>query len=203
MKLFYAQTSPFVRKVMVAAHELGIVAQIELVPATVTPTTINDAIQEANPLAKVPALVTEDGLSLFDSRVIVEYLDTRANGTLVPVHGAARWTALRQQALADGLLDAAVLMRYELVLRPAELRWNAWLEGQWGKVARALADLEQSLDPDTSAITAGHIAVACALQYLDFRYADRPWRETHPRLAAFEATFARRPSMLATCPPPA
>src|ERR1700728_4371064 len=120
MKLRHAPASPFVRKVMVAAHELGLVQRIELVPTTVTPVQANDVLAAENPLMKVPSLVTDDGQALFDSPVICEYLDSlTGGGKLFPAAGAARWTALRQQALGDGILDALILCRYELV-RPED-----------------------------------------------------------------------------------
>ncbi|MGB8841846.1 MAG: glutathione S-transferase family protein [Aliidongia sp.] len=200
MKLFYAATSPYVRKVLVLAHEVGLADRIELVPVTVTPVTVNDSVTPMNPLAKVPTLVLDSGEGLYDSAIIVEYLDSVQTGVpLVPRAGMPRWTALRRQAEADGLLDAAILVRYEMVLRPAELRWPAWIDGQMGKIRRTLAALEtETLGPG---VTIGEIAIACALGYLDFRFPEEDWRARHPRLAQFQAGFAERASMRATAPP--
>ncbi len=144
MKLFYSATSPYVRKVMVVAHETGLVDRIELVPAAVAPTAINAELAVENPLVKVPTLVLAESTNLFDSRVIVEYLDAQHQGRrLFPAEGPARWKALRGKATAEGLLDAALLTRYEHVLRPEPLRWTDWTDGQCRKVRQALAALAE------------------------------------------------------------
>ncbi len=200
MKLRFSGASPFVRKVMVVAHETGLAGRIELVPCAVAPTMINPEVAAENPLVKVPTLTTDDGQRLYDSRVIVEYLDTLHHGPRVfPAEGAARWTALRQQATADGLLDAAILIRYENLLRPEHHRWPDWIEGQFRKLRQALAALaEEKLGLDHPTI--GEIAVGCALGYLDFRYPDEDWRAAHPALGTWYAKIAERPSFHATLP---
>ena len=201
MKLFYSQTSPYVRKVMVLAHETGLVDRLELVPVTVAPVTLNPAVAAENPLVKVPTLVRNDGVSLFDSSVIVEYLDGLHDGPkLIPAAGETRWTALQRQSAADGLLDAALLARYETVLRPEEKRWPDWIDGQMRKIRGALAAFEADAATLGQSLTIGEIAIACALAYLDFRFPDENWRESRPRLADFYARFAERPSMKATLP---
>jgi glutathione S-transferase len=199
MKLHYSATSPFVRKVMVVAHEVGLVDRIQLLPASVAPTVISPEVAADNPLVKVPTLVTDDGQKLFDSRVVVEYLDTLHGGRrLFPADGAARWTALRRQAIADGLLDAALLIRYEHTLRPEPQRWKAWAEGQFRKLRQALGALaEERLGTD---LTIGEITAGCALGYLDFRFPDEDWRTAHPALGAWYAGIAERPSFAATAP---
>lgn len=201
MKLYYSQTSPYARKVRLAAEHLGLTGAIELVPAVTTPIAEDAALVAATPLGKLPALVLDDGQVLFDSRVIVEYLDALAGGGLIPAPGdPARWRTLRLQATADGLLDAALLMRYETALRPADLLWRDWLDGQGRKVARALA----ALDADAAGLAAGPalgaIAAACALGYLDFRFPDMGWRAKAPGLAAFYAEFSKTPAMAWTDP---
>lgn len=201
MRLFYSAASPYVRKVLVCADEVGLRAAIELVPAAVTPVSDNPEVAAANPLAKVPTLVLDDGTALFDSRVIVEYLDHLSGGRLLPAAGPERWRVLRDQAAADGLTDAALLARYERALRPEALRWPEWDTGQLGKVRRALDELERQFKPSADAPLASDIAVACALGYLDFRFPDLGWREGRPRLAAFDAAMAARPSMQASAPP--
>src|SRR5712691_7494574 len=134
MKLRHAAGSPFVRKVMVLAHEHGIVDRIELVPTAVSPVQANDGLAPENPLMKVPSLVTDDGQTLFDSPVICEYLDNLASGRkLFPAAGQPRWTALRQQALGDGILDALILCRYEIAARPEEKRFSGWTDAQMRK----------------------------------------------------------------------
>ena len=201
MKLLYSQTSPYVRKVLVLAHETGLADRLELVPVTVAPVTPNPGVAAENPLVKVPTLVREDGVSLFDSSVIVEYLDGLHHGTkLIPAAGEARWVALQRQSAADGLLDAAILVRYETVLRPEEKRWPEWIDGQMRKIRGALAAFEADGATLGQSLTIGEIAIACALAYLDFRYPDENWREDRPRLADFYARFAERPSMKATLP---
>ena len=201
MKLLYSQTSPYVRKVLVLAHETGLADRLELVPVTVAPVTPNPGVAAENPLVKVPTLVREDGVSLFDSSVIVEYLDGLHDGAkLIPAAGEASWVALQRQSAADGLLDAAILVRYETVLRPEEKRWPEWIDGQMRKIRGALAAFEADGTTLGQSLTVGEIAIACALAYLDFRYPDENWREDRPRLADFYAHFSERPSMKATLP---
>jgi glutathione S-transferase len=201
MKLLYSQTSPFVRKVLVLAHETGLADRLELVPVTVAPVTPNPAVAAENPLVKIPALHRDDGVALYDSAVIAEYLDGLHDGTrLIPAEGEARWTALQRQAAADGLLDAGILVRYETVLRPEEKRWPDWIDGQMRKMRGTLTAFEADGATLGQALTIGEIAIACALGWLDFRYADENWREGRPRLADFYARFAERPSMQATIP---
>ncbi len=207
MRLRYSPTSPFVRKVTVAAFETGLDPRIERIPTVVAPTKRNDEMARINPLGKIPALITDDGTVIYDSRVICEYLDgLHAGPKLFPAAGAARWIALRQQALGDGLLDAALLGRYES-LRPKEFHWTEWFDAQLRKLRGALSALEAECAEGTLARFAatdtpsiGPITVGCALGYLDFRYPDEAWRERHERLALWYADFAARPSMRATVP---
>lgn len=201
MKLHHSTTSPFVRKVMVSALELGLADRIETVPAKVSPVVRTSPVIADNPLGKVPTLITDDGAVLYDSRVIAEYLDALAGGgRLFPAPGPARWQALTDQALADGMNDAAVLARYETNLRPLALMWPEWRDGQQDKVAKALDRLEQSAAGFGDRVDIGTIAAGCALGYLDFRFTDLAWRAARPQLAAWFATFAARPSMAATVP---
>jgi glutathione S-transferase len=200
-KLYYASTSPYVRKVMVAAQVLGVADQIEKLSAAAHPVNRDMRIAEANPLAKVPTLITADGLALYDSRVICEYLDSQANGSLFPKAGAPRWTSLARQALGDGLLDAALLARYEAFARPADKQWQGWVDGQLTKVRAALAEIErQAAVYSTVPDDIGLIAIACGLGYLDFRFADLNWRSNYPVTAAWFATFDQHPAMAATRP---
>ena len=200
MKLYYSPASPFVRKVTVCAIERGLDTRIERVPTKVLPSEPNRDYGKANPLMKVPALETDDGTVLFDSIVICEYLDSLGNAPrLFPAEGAARWRALRLHALADGILDAAVLTRYETFARPQELRWKAWIDGQLLKVDQALDVLEKSAG-DLGQIDIGTVAVGCALGYLDFRYGERKWRDGRPKLAVWFERVATRPSFASTVP---
>ncbi|HEV2162138.1 MAG TPA: glutathione S-transferase [Stellaceae bacterium] len=206
MKLRYSPTSPFVRKVLVLAIETSLDNRIERVPTTVMPVQPNEDLSHQNPLMKLPTLVTDDGQVLFDSRVICEYLDGLHSGPkLFPPAGTARWTALRQQALGDGILDAGVLNRYETAVRPADKKWAEWSAGQMRKIHNGLTALDATVKDGGfgGPLTIGQIAAGCALGYLDFRYAGDGWRERHPDLAKWYAGFAKRKSMLTTVPPPA
>jgi len=192
--------SPFVRKVAIAASVLGLDREIAVELAdTVDP---KDTVRQQNPLGKIPALVLEDGTVLFDSRVILEYLDHRAGGgRILPNDANARFAALRLQALADGLMDASILLVYEGRWRPTEKHEPKWVDHQAGKVARALASLEAASPGLDAPPTVGQIALACALGYRDFRFAGT-WRKDHPRLVAWLDNFATRvPAFNATKPP--
>lgn len=201
MKLHYSQTSPYVRKVRVLALETGLHDRIELVARTPSPLGGEAPLLATNPLGKIPALELDDGTILYDSPVICEYLDGLHDGDKLFPQGLERWSALRRQALCDGILDAAVLIRYETVLRPPALRWPDWTEGQYGKVKRALATLEQESGDWRQRPDIGTITAACALGYLDFRYPDLDWRSAQPDLAQWYAGFLQRASMQATLPP--
>jgi glutathione S-transferase len=196
MKLFFSPTSPYVRKCLAAAHELGLAGRIELLPSKASPVLGDASIAPHNPLGKVPTLITDDGQALYDSRVICEYLDALAGGILFP-QGQARWNALTLQALGDGMLDASLLARYEEALRPEALRWADWRSGQIDKVRAALRTLESGTPPLDDTVHIGSIAVGCALWYLDLRFADLAWREQAPTLAQWWAGFGSRPSMTA------
>jgi len=204
MKLYFAALSPFVRKVRVAAMELGLGGRIELVTIASTPVAMNPDLVKINPLGKLPALVTDDNDLLFDSAVIVEYLDALAGGgKIIPARGPERWRVKRTEALADGMADAAVLMRYETALRPAEKQWPDWIAGQKQKVMQAVDALEGQSWLFDDAADAGKIAAGCALGYLDLRFGDLGWRKRCETLARWYEKFAQRPSMAATRPPPA
>lgn len=196
--LFYSPASPYARKVLVAAMETG--QTLELRVVSTTPTARDAGLAGVNPLAKIPTLVAK-GAALYDSRVICQYLDAEAGGALIP-QGPARWACLTREALADGLLDAALLLRYEGMMRPEPLRWDDWMTGQWAKIDAALAAMEGDLPGGTDTGTAGLDAIACgcALGYLDFRFASRDWRADHPALAAWETDFSARPAMRETVP---
>jgi glutathione S-transferase len=202
MKLWYSPTSPFVRKVIAAAHELGLADRIEIVEASTSPVNRHSGLGELNPVAKIPSMVTDDGQVLFDSRVICAYLESLKPGSaLTPAAGPDRFRSMTLEALGDAIMDAAVLARYETHLRPGDLRWKGWLEGQLTKVWAALDSLENEWLPFLEGrMTMGHIATAAALGYLDFRYADSNWRKGRPGLAKWFDAFAKRPSMVASAP---
>jgi glutathione S-transferase len=200
MKLYTSGASPFGRKVKIVARETGLVERIEQIDQALTPIAPSSAVVAANPLGKIPCLVTDDGTALHDSRVICEHLDGLHDGPKVfPATGPARLRALTLQALGDGMLDAAVGTRYETFLRPEPQRWPEWITAQKAKVARALDRLE-SEPAQLEGLTIGTITIGCALGYLDFRFADDHWRHGRQRLAAWYEGIAGRASFEATRP---
>jgi glutathione S-transferase len=164
-----------------------------------SPVEVHEGVAADNPLGKIPCLVTDHGHPLFDARVICEYLAHHGGHSgLYPNEPVRRFRVLTVQSLAHGIADAAVLHRYETVMRPEALRWDVFAERQLRRIDDALDALEGRWSTDLGEITAGTVAAACALSYLDFRLAARPWRKDRPLLAAFYETFARRPSMTAS-----
>ena len=198
MKLFYSPTSPYVRKVLVCAHELGLAGRIENVAAAASPINRSKEIIAHNPLGQVPTLITDDGQMLADSRVICEYLDHVAGGGTLFPRNSARWQAICDQAMADGILGAALLARYETFLRPADKKWTDWLAGQMDKIKTTLATLETATTGFGGRVDIGTISYACALSYLDLRFPDFDWRKDHPAATAWYKAFETRPSMVAT-----
>jgi glutathione S-transferase len=199
MKLHWSPRSPFVRKVMIVAHEHGLADRIECVRTVAATAKPHAELMKDNPLSKIPTLVLDDGAVLYDSPVICEYLDALdGRPQLFPREPQARLGALRRQALGDGFLDLLVLLRDERMrAQPSEAHLASAAVRK-----RAILD---SLEHDAGALAAaqfniGHIAIGCALSYLDFRYGDENWRQAHPQLAAWHATFAARPSVRATEP---
>lgn len=180
--------SPFGRKVKIAAAVLGLMDQIDIVPADTN--NASDELRTQNPLGKIPTLVLDDGRTLFDSRVILDYLDHLAGGgRIIPAKPDARFAALRMQALCDGIMDASILQVYEARFRPESERHQPWLDYQAEKVTRAMASLEaepQALNPIPHV---GQIALACALGYQDLRFSGA-WRSSHPNLVAWLDRFA-------------
>jgi glutathione S-transferase len=196
MKLHHSPSSPYARKVVACAIARGLDSQIELIPTN--PHISPPDLVAANPLSKIPCLITSDGMALFDSPVIVEYLDSLEGGLpLFPRAGGARWHALKLQAIADGIMDAAVGRRMEQA-RPQEEARDAVMARQRDAVARALDMLEA--EPPSQALDIGSISVACALGYLTLRFSGEPWREGHPKLTAWFATFGLNPCIARTKP---
>ncbi len=190
MILRHSQASPFVRKTKIAAEILGLADKIELRDAdTVAP---EQGFLGQNALGKIPTLVLEDGTTLFDSPVVLEYLDHLAGGgRILPAEPKARFAALRLQALCDGVLDAALLIVYEGRFRQPEMKVQSWIDRQLGKIDRALAVLEAAPPAITTIPDVGQITLACALGYLDLRVEGR-WRKDHPKLVAWLDQFAAR-----------
>lgn len=202
LQLFYSPASPYVRKVLVAARERGVIDQIELLDSAANPVNRDTRVVAHNPSGKVPCLLIENGRPLFDSRVICLYLDSLAEGPSLYPSDRLRFDVLTLEALGDALLDAALLCRYERMSRPAELRWQDWYDGQIAKIDSGLDDIEsRRMDLLGGQFHIGAIAVACVLGYLDFRFSDKDWRSGHPALAAWFAAVSERDSLKATAPP--
>lgn len=196
MKITASAASPYVRKVMACAIARGIDSQLE----KWTIATTDPVLSNSNPLGKVPTLITDEGVALFDSPVICEFLDSIGTAQpLFPAAGPARWTALRLQAIGDGILDASQPRRRELALPQDEGRVG-YIDLQRGKVARAVDVLEKEAATLGPLKTIGDIAVACALGYLDFRFAHEPWRPGHPKLEAWYASIESLPPIAKTVP---
>jgi glutathione S-transferase len=199
MKLHWSPRSPFVRKVMIVVHERGLAERVTCVRTVAATAKPHAELMQDNPLSKIPTLVLDDGTVIYDSPVICEYLDALGEGPrLFPAEPAARLTASRRQALGDGFLEMMVLLRDE------RMRAHPSDKHQSSAATRKVAVLN-SLEREAPALAAapfgiGHIAIGCALSYLDFRYADENWRKDHPGLASWHATFAARPSVRATEP---
>jgi glutathione S-transferase len=201
MRLFHSHTSPYVRKCMVLLHECGMIDDVTLIAATGTPVDTGSMPLAQNPLGKIPALERDDGPALYDSRVICRYLDSVSGKGFYPAEPGL-WDTLTVEATGDGITDAAILMVYEVRVRPEAKRYDPWVDGQWGKIDRALDALESRwMDHLTGPLDMGQISVACALGYLDFRHGPRRWRQGRPELTTWYNAFSNRPSMLATAPP--
>ncbi|QQO19114.1 glutathione S-transferase family protein [Bradyrhizobium diazoefficiens] len=198
MKLHWSPRSPYVRKVTVCIHELGLLPKLELVRSVAAMLSPNERLMEDNPLSKIPTLKLDNGFALFDSAVICEYLDDIAQGSLFPKTNSDKWQALRWQAFGDGLLDALILWRNErereaplpALISAFQLKTKASLN-QLDDEAQALIELPFSI---------GHITVGCALGYLDYRFGTLAWRKSAPRLAEWYADLCKRPSFAATEP---
>ena len=200
MKLMYSPASPYVRKVMMTAHETGLVDRIELVPASTTPSEPNPDLAKLNPIAKIPTLVTDDGLAVFDSRVICRYLDDVAGAGLYG-SGADHWAILARESMAEGIIDAALLIVYEGRVRAEDMRSESWVEAQTGKIRRAIAAANARVAEFAGdKVTADQIALAAALGYVDFRLGHLGWRDGNADLAAWLEAFSARPSYAATKP---
>lgn len=200
MKLLYNPASPFARKVRAAAIELGHDSGIELELMTVAPCKPNkDYAETHNPLRKIPALVTDEGATIYNSTVICEYLDAMAGGgKLIPRDGEARWRVLTDHALAQGMADAAILARYETWLRPEALRWPDFVADQWDRIDTGIAWFERHPESLEGPVNLAHLALGCTLGYLDLRTPEHDWRARNPSVAAWFAAISERPSFVLT-----
>jgi glutathione S-transferase len=201
MELWFNPGSPFARKVRILLREKMLLSQVNEISTTVSPVAVNEDLARRNPLVKIPMLVLDDGETLYDSRVICEYLDNlHGSSKSLPELGPLRYAALRRQALADGICDAAVLCRYEQAVRPEPLRWTAWIDGQMEKIHGSLDMLEAESSGWTDDFDVGQMATVAALGYLDFRFDSLAWRPTHPRLDEWSRLMAKRSSVAETNP---
>ncbi len=199
MELHAHPLSPFVRLVRVALIELGLDGAVRLIETPVSPLERNADYARIMPLRQLPALRLDDGTLLHDSTIILLWLDERSGGMLLP-SGADKWPALARYRLAHGILEAALSIRYERLMRPEELRWQAWIDDKLDKIGSALDVLEKGQNDVGVVLDLEQIGLACALGYLDFRVPDLSWRERFPRLAVWYAEVAQRHSLEATVP---
>jgi glutathione S-transferase len=204
MKLTYSPASPFARKVRIAAIETGLIDKIEFVPTAVAPGQPNDEYSRIHPLKKLPVLILDNGDVVVDSYVIVEYLDELAGGgKLIPLSGPDRWKVKSDHSLLQGMLDSMLLCRYERMVRPQGLQWQAWSDDHWNRVWNGMARFEQKADVLSRPLDIVQIALVCVLGYADFRFADCGWRKAYPKLDAFHERMLTIPSVKVSVPPPA
>ncbi|GMP08866.1 MULTISPECIES: glutathione S-transferase family protein [Bradyrhizobium] len=201
MKLTFSPASPFARKVRIAAIELGLIDKIELVPASVAPGTANEDYSKITPLKKLPVLITNDGDVILDSYVIVEYLNEIAGGSLIPDYGPPRWKAKTNHSLINGMLDSMLLCRYEKMVRPQGLQWQAWSDDHWNRAWTGMARFENMPEVLNGPFDISQIGLVCVLGYADFRFADCGWRKAYPKLDAFHQKMLERPSVKISVPP--
>lgn len=201
MKLYWSLMSPFVRKVMICAHETATVDRLDCVETSVSMDQANAGVQADNPLGQIPTLVLDDGSVLYDSRAISEYLDSLSDGPRLFPEGTTRWDSLRRHSLGDGIMGTLILWRQER-LKPQERQTLSWLATFARKIEVSLAQLEEEAERWAGQpFDIGHAALGCALGYMDVRFADLNWRGGVPRLTAWHATFEARPSAKATRAP--
>lgn len=198
MKLHGDVRSPFVRMCLVTAHECGIKDKLSLVEASVKPTEVNSALEKLSPIGKIPVLETDHAHAIYDSRVIMEYLAHIAgNRSFIPDDGVKRFRVLTLLALAQGMADAAVALRYEQTQRPEAGRWPDYMVRLRNRILAGFDDIENNWMDVLTGVSAGTVALACAVGYIDFRHGDLDWRASRPNTTAFIASFNARPSMTA------
>ena len=204
MKLTFSPASPFARKVRIAAIELDLIDKIELVPTTVAPGQANPEYSKIYPLKKLPAMILPDGNIIVDSYVIAEYLDELAGGgKLIPASGPTRWKVKSDHSMLQAMLDSMLLCRYEKMVRPQGLQWQAWSDDHWNRAWTGMAHFEKQADMLARPLDISQIALTCVLGYADFRFADCGWRKAYPKLDAFHEKMLARPSVKISVPPPA
>jgi glutathione S-transferase len=204
MKLAFSQGSPFARKVRIAAIELGLIDKIELLTTTVAPGQPNAEYSKIYPMKKLPALILGNGDVVADSYVIVEYLDELAGGgKMTPASGPTRWKVKSDHSMLQAMLDSMLLCRYEKMVRPQGLQWQAWSDDHWNRAWTGMAHFENQPDMLSRPFDISQIALVCVLGYADYRFADCGWRKAYPKLDAFHEKMLQRPSVKISLPPPA
>jgi glutathione S-transferase len=203
MKLTFSPASPFARKVRIAAIELGLIDKIEFVSATVAPGQANDEYSKITPLKKLPVLITNEGQVILDSYVIVEYLNELVGGKLIPGYGPRRWQVKTDHSLINGMLDSMLLCRYEKLVRPQGLQWQAWSDDHWNRAWSGMARFENRPEVLNGPFDIAQIGLVCVLGYADFRFPDCGWRKAYPKLDAFHLKMLERPSVKISVPPAA
>ena len=199
MKIYGDLISPFVRMTMVTAHEVGLADKVQHIVEAVKLTEVNAKLAALSPIGKIPVLETDHGHGVYDSRVIIEYLcHVAGNSTLIPDDGVKRFKVLTLLALGQGMADAGVAYRYEIGVRPKGLQWQEFMERTVARINAALDDLENNWSAALTEVSAGSIAVAVTLGYIDFRLGELNWRNGRPKLAAFHEAFSQRDSMMKT-----
>jgi glutathione S-transferase len=199
MQLIMSPASPFVRSVRVLLRETDLIGRVEEVHVTTTPLASASEALAANPTGKIPALTRADGPAIYDSRVIMRYLDDMADANLYPK--ISLYEVLTLEATANAIMDATVSMAYEVRLRPDSEQSSDWIEAQWGKAARGIGAINgRWMSHLNGPLNAGQIGVACALGYVDLRHDARNWRNGNDALAKWYAEFETRDSMQATKP---
>lgn len=199
MKLLHSPASPYVRKVMIVAHEMGLTDKLELVTGSGSPLAPNPETVAMNPLGRIPALTLDDGTLLSDSRVICRYFNHLGGGALYS-SGADEFPIIAREALAEGIIDSALLIVYEGRLRPEELQFQAYIDGQMGKIERGMAAFNTRINEMSGDVTIDKLVLGTACGYLNFRMPDMGWQGRYPDLAAWFAEFEQRPSIQATMP---
>jgi glutathione S-transferase len=198
MKIYGDVISPFTRMCLVTAHEVGLKDRVTLVPTAVKPAEVNAGLSKLYPIGKIPALETDHGHAIYDSRVIMEYLAHHAGETkFLPNDGVKRFRMLTLVALAQGMSEAAVALRYEQVQRPEAMRWNEYKNRLKSRIEASLDDIEQNWQDMLADAQMGSVAVACTLGYIDYRHDALNWRKDRPLLDAFDKRFSQRMSMKA------
>ncbi len=196
MKLYGAVLSPFVRMCLVTAHELGLKDKLTHVHASVSPIAINPDLARLSPIGKIPVLETDHAHAIYDSRVIMEYLaHVGGSRSFIPDDGVKRFRVLTLLALSQGIAEAAVALRYEQAQRPESARWPEFMERQKARIIDGLDEVEKNWQGDLTGVSAGSVAMACAIGYIDLRHAELDWRKSRPHTALHIDAFATRPSM--------